>query len=289
MKEEVLTKALRFTRQNLNAIVGLALVVALMATYLAKEPVSAHHEPANKFAAAGAGLDDMSPDEAHVVLRETMKVSTPFDLALSATAECSILTYLRSATSGQEDKITGTVDMWVTLDGNRVPVQTTGYTGSEVGEEPGSDNGEVTFCNRTYARRITDTESAPDGIDEERDYIDTKTANAFNWFALDVGSNYDVATYGYDDDNDPNTPDVVETGNNIIVVELWAEYDDTDPATGACQATTDVVAAPTEDDPDATAPQEDCSKAYVGKRVLVAEPTNASVHEQVNPGPGAGD
>jgi hypothetical protein len=262
-----LAKTLRFAREHLNALVGLALVVALMGTYLAKEPVSAHHEPANKFAAAGASIDDVSPNEDHVVLRETMKVSTPFDLALSATAECSILTYLRTSNPTTENPTANTanaegrVTMWVTLDGNRVPVQTNGVGGP--------DNGEVSFCNREYQRTVDDTENPLDGIDEERDFIRTRNANGFNWFALDVGRDYDEASYAG------------ETGENIIVVELWARY--YKEGAQPCQA---VTVTPTTDPP--TPVQEDCSDAFIGKRTLVAEPTNASVHEQVNPGPGAG-
>ena len=262
-------KVLRFTRANLNTMIGLTLLVVLIGGYVGQSAVNAHHEPANKFAAAGAATDDVEPDTDHVVLRETMKVSTPFDLALSATAECSILTYLNtqggadvpSETSSAE----GQVEMWITIDGTRVPVQTTGYDDpSTPEEENGADDGEVVFCNRKYQRTVEDAEEGMDGIDSERDFIRTRTANAFNWFALDVGRAYDK----------PDVP--AGAGNNIVVVELWARYTDT-PSDTPCEEVTNL------------AEQEDCSVAFVGKRTLVAEPTNASVHEQVDPGPGAGN
>lgn len=258
-------RVLRFTRANLNTMIGLTLLVVLIGGYVGQGAVNAHHEPANKFAAAGAAMDNFDPDTDHVVLSETMKVSTPFDLALSATAECSILTYLRSeaGSSGAESRSSGRVEMWVEIDGTPVPVQTGDI--DPVTPNVQNDDGKVTFCNRTYARRITDTEGDSD-IDEESDFIETRNANAFNWFALDVGRAYDK-------------PDVPPgAGNNIVLVELWARYTDTEPAANTtCRALTDATNA------------QDCSRAYVGKRTLIAEPTNASVHEAVLPAPGAGN
>ena len=259
-------RVLRFTRANLNTMIGLALLVVLVGGYFGQNVVNAHHEPANKFAAAGAAVDDVEPNTDHVILSETMKVSTPFDLALSATAECSILTYLNTE-GGPEvvdetSEAEGRVEMWVTIDGEAVPVQTHGYDDpSTVEEENGADNGEVTFCNRKYQRTVEDMEDGMDGIDSERDFIRTRNANAFNWFALNVGSEYDK----------PDVP--AGAGNNIVQIQLHARYSDTDTV---CTEDTEL--------PD----QEDCSMAFVGKRTLVAEPTNASVHEQVEPGPGAG-
>ncbi|MDQ4095251.1 MAG: hypothetical protein M3174_03470 [Actinomycetota bacterium] len=262
-------KVLAVGRAHVSTLVGIALIMVLLAGHFGQGAVNAHHEPANKFAAAGSAVEDVEPNTDHVILSETMKVSSPFDLALSATAECSILTYLRttgSSTPGASElsRTEGRVEMWITIDGKRVPVQ----TGDIDPQTPGvqQDDGEVTFCNREYERRVIDTEDDGDGngdgIDEERDFIRTKNANAFNWFALDVGANYD----------DPTVP--AGAGNNIVLVELWARYykEGADP----CQETT-------------AGTQEDCSDAYVGKRTLVAEPTNASVHEAVLPGPGTGN
>ena len=261
-----MTRALRFSREHFSVVVGITLIAVLLGGYFGQGMVSAHHEPANKYAAAGAVTQDIGPNTDHAILTETMKVSSPFDLVLSATAECSILTYLRSAGSNapgasNTSATEGRVDMYITIDGNRVPVQ----TGDVNPQMPGvqQDNGEVTFCNREYERTITDAEGPLDGIDEERDFIRTRTANAFNWMALDVGFNYD----------EPNIP--AGAGNNIVEIKLWARY--TKQGTQPCQEVTN------------NAGQEDCSDAYVGKRTLIAEPTNASVHEAVLPAPGAGN
>lgn len=263
-----MTRALRFTREHIPVLVGITLIVVLLAGQFGGGAVSAHHEPANKFAAAGSATDDVEPNTDHIVLSETLKVSTPFDLALSATAECSILTYLNTEGSGpgtgaaatNTASAEGIVEMWVEIDGEPVPVQTGDIDPEEDGVQ--NDDGEVTFCNRKYERTVTDAENPLDGIDSERDFIRTRTANGFNWFALDVGANYDK----------PDVP--AGSGNNIVQVDLVARYTDSDTP---CQEVTNLAA------------QDDCSVAFVGKRTLIAEPTNASVHEAVLPAPGAGN
>jgi hypothetical protein len=131
--------------------------------------------------------------------------------------------------------------MYITLDGKRVPV-----AGDPNGD---GDTGEVVFCNREYARTVTDNEDPLDGQDREADYIRTRSANAFQWLATNVGTAYD---------------DVALNGQNIIDVEVHAVYTDQDATTGACQ-------------PDLA---ETCSAAFVGARTLIVEHTKATVIEQ---------
>lgn len=136
--------------------------------------------------------------------------------------------------------------MRIEIGGTPVPVAT---DETAISEDDAADDdneiGEVTFCNRTYHRTVTDGES--DGLDEEHDFIRTRNANAFNWVATDVGRVYDDAA----------------NGNNIVEIKVFADYD-------------------TNEVGDAVA------DAFVGSRTLVAEPTNLSVHEQVDPQGGAG-
>jgi hypothetical protein len=241
----------------LKRLSAIALAAALGAAAFAfvTPKADAHHEPANKFAAAGSDIDEVTTD-AEPILSETMKISTPYDLVLSASAECTILTEL---TTGPDDApgssdsafALGAVRMWVTIDGKRVAVATNDALQDNDDEvedaNDTSDIGEVTFCNRAYQRTVSDGEDPQDGIDEEHDYIRTRTANAFNWVALDVGRVYD---------NPVN-------GNNIVNIQLWADY-------------------------DTSTSGEAVADAFVGTRTLIAEPTNASVHEQVQPQGGAG-
>lgn len=200
--------------------------------------------PADKTAIAGSGLQDIDANKEHEILSTRMAVSSPADLILGVTLECSIVTRLVTDTSEESSEALGSVDIRVTVDGTTVPVQTV----------PTRDNGEVTFCNRTYQRTVTDQDG--DGnIDKEDDYIATKTANAFNWLALNVGKN------GYDKP---------ANGNNVLDIRVFARYTRTHDVSGTCIS----------DDTDALS---GCSEAYVGKRTLVIEPVHAANREQSEP------
>ena len=210
---------------------------------------TASHEPANKVAAAGSDVESVDGEE--VVLSETVKISSPFDLMLQLTAECSIITELSTGGDAADSSSAfGSVRMHVEIDGTPVPVASDDT--NTAGEDDVTDNdstiGEVTFCNRAYGRSVEDTEGDGD-VDREDDYIRTRTANAFNWLALDVGFLYDKPLEGQQ--------------NNEVLIEVIADYDTAE--------TGDAIA-----------------DAFVGSRTLIAEPTNASVHEAVEPQGGEG-
>jgi hypothetical protein len=230
--------------KTLAGFAAAALAVALLAG-----PAAQAQNPmgANKTAAIGNTIDDQAPNTDHVVLEEQLRVSSPADFIINLSAECSILTQLVTGDDGTDATGTaateGEVAMYVTLDGKRVPV-----AGSSNGT---GDNGEVVFCNREYARSVTDNENDDDGQDREADYLRTRAANAFQWLATNVGTAYD---------------DVALNGQNIIDVEVHAVYTDQDASTGACQ-------------PDFS---ETCSQAFVGKRTLIVEHTKATVIEATN-------
>ena len=206
---------------------------------------SASHEPANKGAAAGSDIDLIT--DARPILTETMKVSSPEDVIISVTAECSILTQLATNNNNPSSTSFGSVRLWVTIDGTRVPVSTddTAIDNDDEVEDANdpSDIGEITFCNRTYHRTVEDRESPADGVDAERDFIRTRTANGFNWLALDTGVTYDDQA----------------NGNNILTVQLWADFDEA--VTGHPLSAAD---------------------AFVGSRTMIIEPIRLSIHEQVN-------
>lgn len=229
--------------KKLAGLAAAALAVAVLAGPAAQ---AQNPTPANKTAAIGNTIDDQGPNTDHVVLEEQLRVSSPADFILNLSAECSILTQLVTGDDGTdatgEADTSGTVSMYVTLDGKAVPV-----AGSSTGN---GDDGQVVFCNREYARKVTDNEDPADGQDREADYLRTRTANAFQWLALNVGTAYDS----------------LDNGQNIIDVEVHAVYDDQDATNGACQADF----------------SETCSQAFVGKRTLIVEYTKASVIEATN-------
>jgi hypothetical protein len=156
--------------------------VALSAGYFAQGTYAAGI-PANKAAASGSTLEVVGANEDKVVLSETVKINNPTDLIISATAECAILTQVSNHANGQTERAFGQIAMYVTIDGKPVPVSTTD-----------KDAGKVIFCNRAQEQQWTDSNDPvkgnDDGGDTLRQYTDTRTANGFNWMALNVGTNY---------------------------------------------------------------------------------------------------
>lgn len=229
-------------KQATAMALALLLGAVLFMAYTAQS-ADAHHEPANKVAAAGSTVEVAGPGEEIPVLQERIKVSSPFDLILQLSAECDILTELTTGGSGlatDSASAFGQVRMWIEIDGRPVGITSTDNGPSEPGTN--GDDGKVVFCNRAHEKEITDAETPRNGTDEEREMTQTRQANAFNWLALDVGNDYD-------------TPG---NGNNIVDVVVYAEFTET----SVNRAT---------------------AEALIGNRTLIAEPTNASVHEWVQP------
>jgi hypothetical protein len=277
---------------RLSVVIVLALaltsvLVGQMIATAAQAPGSGS-ESAQKTGAAASDLDDIQPDGAHVVLQDVIKASSAQDAIITVSSECSILTSLitgdnestNNGVSSDTAMSTGTVDLYVVIDGHRVPISFTD-PGNQGG--PTGDDGDVTFCNRTYQRTVQDRSvgTTPDEgddegeIDVERDYIRTRNANAFSWLAKDLGFDYDETTE-FEDANG----DLVTNGNNILLVQVVAEYDfagSDDPNTP------DVERCPT-----ATGTETTCSEAFVGSRTLIIEPTNVDIDEQVTTPDGAG-
>ena len=182
------------SRRGLAAVA--AGLVALVGVLSYAEQAEAQGQPANKVAAVGTQLEQF--DDATPILTEQLRISSPADLILSLTAECSIITELTTGGEAPDaSEAAGSVTVWVTIDDTVVPISSTE-----------NDNGEVVLCNRTYGRSVEDTEGDGD-VDSEDDYIRTRQANAFNWLALDTGFAYDSPA----------------NGQNILDVVVWADYE----------------------------------------------------------------
>ena len=155
-----------------------ALALALTAGFLAQGTYAAG-TPANKVAAAGSETEVVGANQSAVVLSETVKINNPTDLIITASAECAILTQVTNSANGQTERAFGEVKFHVTIDGVPVPVA-----------KGDADQGRVVFCNRAQEQQWTDS-AAPnndDGGDKLRQYLNTRTANAFSWMALNVGA-----------------------------------------------------------------------------------------------------
>ncbi|HWL37936.1 MAG TPA: hypothetical protein VNQ77_17250 [Frankiaceae bacterium] len=181
-----------------RAIAAGAIAFGLVAVTLAQGS-NAAGTPANKVAASGSAIEVVGANESKVVLSETVKINNPTDLIIGVTSECAILTEVTNSANGQTERAFGEITYSVRIDGITVPVAT---------DAPGS--GEVVFCNRAQEQQWTDSQDPvngnDDGEDSLRQYLDTRTANGFNWLALNVGTNY------------PGTSDNV---HKIEVVATW--------------------------------------------------------------------
>lgn len=173
-----------------GAIAALAVVGGGLAT--GAVVATATHTPADKPFAAASKVVRFSPGARTELLSATVKNSKPTDMILQVSMECSIITdnvILGSSTPGaQESAATeGTVRAWIEVDGQIVPIISSS-TPPQNPVQPGNDTDKVTFCNRVFNRSVQDAEDPRDGYDRSRDYIETKSANAFNWVRLNMGS-----------------------------------------------------------------------------------------------------
>ncbi len=207
--------AKRPSKQGLST----GILVVLLAGVLVSQAfqATANHSPADKVNASASKIERLEPDAATVLLSETFKSSSPSDLMMHVTLECSIITELLN--QGGPDVTTSTgeaegrIRVWLTFDNEIVPILTTSDNPQPHDPtEPGDDTDWVTFCNNHQRFTVTDTEDGDDGTDTYNTYLKTKTANAFNWVYLN-------------------------TGNGMHTVELHAQYDEPTPATDGSEAT----------------------------------------------------
>ena len=169
----------RGLRSRVVLLSALVAVVALAGLWIAVGSGGAvTNYPADKVTAAGAKPDITGPGQSVSLIGPVkMRTSTPEDLVLQVTAECSILTELTTNGNDTQDAF-GQVRVWVEVDGKPVGV---------VPGQPGSsDDGKVVFCNRAYHR---DTSGfVADNNATIHDYIRTREANGFNWATVSVGN-----------------------------------------------------------------------------------------------------
>lgn len=178
-----------------RAWVAAGLAVGVVGGYLASQGLAAGSGmPANKAVAAGSKVKSIAVNGVEELMSATFKTSKPEDLLISVSAECSILTDVvipGSTEPGatQTASARGAVRIWVELDGKIVPIEDVSAPPQDpAANGNGTDADKVTFCDRLHQRTVTDREDPEDGVDESRDYIDTKAANAFNWVRLNAGS-----------------------------------------------------------------------------------------------------
>ena len=202
--------ARRPSRQSLSTGILIVLLAGVMVSQTLQ--AGADHTPADKAAARGSKMVVVGPDAAKPILAVTMKTSKPQDLIFSVSLECSIITqtYIpggETATS-QSSNAEGTVRIWVEIDGKVVPINSSVAPPNNP-SQTGNATDKVTFCHREQEHQVTDNEEDEndhlppcpqpqgvpcnqntngDGLDEQRLYLNSKTANAFNWIYMNAGA-----------------------------------------------------------------------------------------------------
>lgn len=191
-------------RGRVSAALAAAVVLAAALAYVTLRPAGAGHSPADKASAVGSRVEVVAPNDAEPVLTTTLRTSSPADLLLSVSAECSITTEVTTVGNDLQ-RAEGTLTVYVTVDGQPVPVA-------------GTDDGRVVFCNRLYERETTMFDDEDATI---RTFMRTRAANAFNWVALDVGSGiHTVEVHALLTTNTTDTASALgAVGNRTLLIE----------------------------------------------------------------------
>jgi hypothetical protein len=167
-------------KRNL-AVGSLVAAVAVMGTLFVTGAFGSG-SPADKVVAAGDKTVVMAPQTGATLMTATMSTSKPTDLQLTVSAECSILTTVVN-TGTSMSTATGQVRIWVTVDGQIVPVQS--ISDPPQSTPPGGDDTDkAVFCERTHTVDfITNDETT-----QLTQYQATKNADAFTWLRQNVGA-----------------------------------------------------------------------------------------------------
>jgi hypothetical protein len=164
----------RARRRSVTVAAMTIAVVALAVVWIGvTSGQAADSLPADKMGVVAADTEVVSPSENVSLLGPTkMRTSSTEDLIFQVTAECALTTDVK--TVGNDDQsAAGLVKIWVTVDGKEVPVA------------PGTTDGKIVFCNRSYQRRTTLFEDEDATIET---FFRTRQANGFNWVKLNVGN-----------------------------------------------------------------------------------------------------
>lgn len=189
--------------------VALVVAVAALGAVFIQSQAGATHSPADKVVASGAKLARVDEGTNQTILEAKIKSSKPSDLMIHVSAECAVETRHFRDGKMTNNEAEGTSRLWVEIDGKIVPIQSASAPPQDPAAQPsGDENDKVTFCHRSegYDKAdgnplcIEETPGDPDalpvpipptdaqGCETEEWFQNTKSANAFNWVRLNVGS-----------------------------------------------------------------------------------------------------
>jgi len=167
------------------------ILTALVAVLLAAAAVIVRQQvafaasslPADKMTVTASSTSVQGPGTDVPVLTAQMKTSTPADLLLQVTSECTILSQITNMGNSTQSYV-AKVELSITVDGKTVPVVPPSTTTGATGSTTKADDGHVVFCNREFTR----TTSFTTNNESIKDVENTEQSNAFQWVALNVGN-----------------------------------------------------------------------------------------------------
>ena len=232
-----------------SRVVAVACAIAALLAVVVGQTAVATHTPADKVVAAGDSLTAVTEGNNQTILTATIKSSKPSDLMMHVSAECSVYTSHTRDGKTSTNTAEGFSRVWIEVDGKIVPIMTTSQPPQDPAAQPtGTDKDKVTFCRRSESYNKTDNNptcvgEAPvpapvppvpvNGCEQESWFQETKSANAFNWVRLNVGSGEhtirvkaDVQDTGSASAGDSSTATAV-LGNRTLIVEPTKMSNDT--------------------------------------------------------------
>ncbi|HZE88796.1 MAG TPA: hypothetical protein VE404_04565 [Verrucomicrobiae bacterium] len=195
-------------RAALAALASLALMIG----------TSAALEPADKVAAVASNMEVMqvqggagSSSSIVTLLRGTLRNSSPTDLIIDLTAETGLYTTATLLGAG-DSEARAKIVVWIEIDGQYVPV-TYDSNGDGVFNDP--DNGRVVLNNRDFGLSSVNLAAVLTAFQR------TRSANAFHWVALNVGSGiHTIEVKGYLETTNLGAANAAAAvGKRVMIVE----------------------------------------------------------------------
>lgn len=231
-----------------SRVVAVACAIAALLAVVIGQSAIATHTPADKVVAAGDSLTEVTEGNNQTILTATIKSSKPSDLMMHVSAECSVATTHVRDGKTSENTAEGFARLWLEIDDKIVPIMSSSAPPQDPNAQPaGTDEDKVTFCRRSEDFDKTDNNAAclgespvpapvPPGVagcERESWFMETKSANAFNWVRLNVGSGQhtirlkaDVSDTGSASAGDSSTATAL-IGNRTLIVEPTKMSNDT--------------------------------------------------------------
>jgi hypothetical protein len=173
----------RLARRSPVLTALVVLLLAAAAIIVRQQAYAASNLPADKMTVTASSTSVQGPGTDVPVLQAQMKTSTPADLLLQVTSECTILSQITNMGNSTQTYV-AKVELSLTVDGKTVPVVPPATTTGATGQTSGTDDGHVVFCNREFTRTTTFNTSN----ESIKDIENTEQSDAFQWVALNVGN-----------------------------------------------------------------------------------------------------